>query len=145
MLLPVSSRWVSPAGMMMMKMVSGGSLCSWGVMMTLLGGSLLLSTSTSASTPAELSSGNTDFASRLYQALARRTDDNVFLSPLSVSAALALLAAGSAGATQQQLLAALSLDSLEPNEIPGSHLTTRGAVGVSVRAYEPTNHCMVTS
>ncbi|KAG7272601.1 hypothetical protein CRUP_033110 [Coryphaenoides rupestris] len=86
--------------------------------MTLLGG-LLLSTSTSTSTPAELSSGNMDFASRLYQAVSSRTDDNVFLSPLSVSAALAMLAGGSAGPTQQQLLAALSLDSLEPNEIPG--------------------------
>lgn len=67
----------------------------------------------------ELSSGNTDFASRLYRAVASRTDDNVFLSPLSVSVALAMLASGSAGATQQQILEALSLGSLEPQQIPG--------------------------
>ncbi|CAL8315208.1 unnamed protein product [Lota lota] len=67
----------------------------------------------------ELSSGNTDFASRLYKAVSSRTDDNVLLSPFSVSAALAMLASGCRGETQQQLLSALSLGSLDPQQIPG--------------------------
>ena len=62
----------------------------------------------------ELSSGNADFASRLYRVVSSRTDDNVLLSPYSVSAALAMLASGCENETRQQLLTAIGPGSLEP-------------------------------
>ncbi|KAK0130754.1 Protein Z-dependent protease inhibitor [Merluccius polli] len=68
----------------------------------------------------ELSSGNADFASRLYRAVARQTDDNVLALPARrVQAPWPCWPAGSEGATRQQLLEALRLGGLDPQQIPG--------------------------
>ncbi|XP_049613728.1 plasma serine protease inhibitor [Syngnathus scovelli] len=58
------------------------------------------------------------FSTRLYQALASRTDDNVLVSTLSVWRGLAALLGGTGGTTQEQLLAALGLTGLDPQNIP---------------------------
>ncbi|NXI15656.1 A1AT protein, partial [Irena cyanogastra] len=63
---------------------------------------------------------NTDFAFQFYrQATTQEPDKNIFFSPVSISAALALLALGSRGSSQAQLLAGLSfnLTSIQTEEI----------------------------
>lgn len=67
----------------------------------------------------DLSDRNADFAARLYRAVASRTDDNVLLSPLTLSAALTALSCASTGPTGEQLLQGLSLPGLDPQTIPG--------------------------
>lgn len=49
-----------------------------------------------------LSSGNTDFAVRLYQEL-RKEEGNLFLSPYSISSALAMTYAGARGSTEKDM------------------------------------------
>lgn len=63
---------------------------------------------------------NTDFAGRLYQAVAKRTDDNVFLSPLALSTALAALLAATEGQTSEQLQQGLALSGLNLETLPGT-------------------------
>ncbi|NXH41354.1 A1AT protein, partial [Dicaeum eximium] len=63
---------------------------------------------------------NTDFAFRFYrQATTQEPGKNIFFSPLSVSAALALLALGSRGSSQAQLLQGLAfnLTNIQQEEI----------------------------
>ncbi|XP_053835181.1 alpha-1-antitrypsin-like [Vidua macroura] len=63
---------------------------------------------------------NTDFAFQFYrQATTQEPDKNVFFSPVSISAALALLALGSRGSSQAQLLEGLAfnLTSIQEEEI----------------------------
>lgn len=67
----------------------------------------------------ELTNKNTDFAARLYRAVASRTDDNVFLSTMALSTALAALLSATSGPTQDQLLQGLSLAGLDPQTLPG--------------------------
>ncbi|XP_056348331.1 alpha-1-antitrypsin-like [Oenanthe melanoleuca] len=65
---------------------------------------------------------NTDFAFRFYrQAAAQEPPKNIFFSPVSISAALALLALGSRGSSQTQLLEGLAfnLSSIQEEEIHG--------------------------
>ncbi|XP_056437377.1 serpin peptidase inhibitor, clade A (alpha-1 antiproteinase, antitrypsin), member 10a [Gadus chalcogrammus] len=78
----------------------------------------------------ELTIGNAVFASRLYRAVSSRTDDNVLLSPYTLSAAVAMLASGCEGATRQQLLSASSLGSLEPTNIPGLFQALQNSITV---------------
>uniref|UniRef100_A0A8C5IM59 Serpin domain-containing protein n=1 Tax=Junco hyemalis TaxID=40217 RepID=A0A8C5IM59_JUNHY len=63
---------------------------------------------------------NTDFAFRFYrQATTQEPDKNIFFSPVSISAALALVALGSRGSSQAQLLEGLAfnLTSIQKEEI----------------------------
>lgn len=62
---------------------------------------------------------NTDFAGQLYQAVAKRTDNNVFLSPLALSTALAALLTTTGGQTREQLQRGLSLGGLDLEMLPG--------------------------
>lgn len=62
---------------------------------------------------------NTDFAGQLYQAVAKRTDDNVFLSPLALSTALAALLTATGGQTREQLQQGLALSGLDLETLPG--------------------------
>lgn len=62
---------------------------------------------------------NTDFASQLYRAQAKRTDNNVFLSPLALSTALAALLTATGGQTREQLQRGLALSGLDPEILPG--------------------------
>lgn len=62
---------------------------------------------------------NTDFAGQLYQAVAKRTDGNVFLSPLALSTALAALLTATGGQTKEQLQQGLALSGLDPDTLPG--------------------------
>ncbi|MFQ5924194.1 MAG: serpin family protein, partial [Anaerolineales bacterium] len=55
----------------------------------------------------ELSSGNTDFAFRLYQEL-REEEGNLFFSPYSISSALAMTYGGARGATDREMAETLS-------------------------------------
>ncbi|KAM4633144.1 serpin peptidase inhibitor, clade A (alpha-1 antiproteinase, antitrypsin), member 10a [Polymixia lowei] len=66
----------------------------------------------------DLSSKNADFAARVYRALSSRTDENVFLSPFTLSMGVAALMSGADGSTRQQLLEALGLTSLDTQRIP---------------------------
>ncbi|NXK61784.1 A1AT protein, partial [Sylvietta virens] len=65
-------------------------------------------------------SSNTDFAFRFYrQATTQEPGKNIFFSPISISAALALLALGSRGTSQAQVLEGLAfnLTSIQQEEI----------------------------
>ena len=62
--------------------------------------------STSQADLSELVSGNTAFAFDLYQ-LINTDDENIFYSPYSISAALAMVYAGARGTTEQQMNQAL--------------------------------------
>nr|XP_046229543.1 protein Z-dependent protease inhibitor-like [Scatophagus argus]XP_046229544.1 protein Z-dependent protease inhibitor-like [Scatophagus argus] len=80
----------------------------------------------------DLINKNADFAARLYRAVSSRTDDNVFLSPFTLSTALSALLGATSGPTQNQLLQGLSLTGLEPQTLPdlfqnlGSVILQRG-------------------
>jgi serpin B len=56
---------------------------------------------------AELASGNSAFAIELYQALRQRGGGNLFYSPYSISAALAMTFAGARGETERQMVTTL--------------------------------------
>lgn len=60
-----------------------------------------------------------DFSTRLYRALASRSDDNVLLSGASVWRGLAALLAATGGATREELRTALGLAGLDPQNISG--------------------------
>ncbi|XP_066177907.1 alpha-1-antitrypsin-like [Sylvia atricapilla] len=65
-------------------------------------------------------SSNTDFAFQFYrQAATQKPDSNIFFSPVSISTALALLALGSRGSTQAQVLEGLAfnLNNIQKEEI----------------------------
>ena len=72
--------------------------------LTCLAATGLSSTALAAGVP-----GDADFAVGLYRHVAAGTTGNVFLSPASVRTALAMTATGAAGATAQQMAAALRL------------------------------------
>ncbi|XP_041831487.1 protein Z-dependent protease inhibitor-like isoform X2 [Melanotaenia boesemani] len=76
----------------------------------------------------DLIQGNTDFGTRLYRAVASRTDDNVFLSPLTLSAGLIALLTTTSGPTQDQLLQGLTLTGLDPQNLPDQFQTLRNKV-----------------
>jgi len=65
-----------------------------------------------------LSSGNRDFAVNLYKKLAAGDEGNLFLSPHSISTAMAMTFAGARGETEKQMIAAMSFpfgqESLHP-------------------------------
>lgn len=69
----------------------------------------------------ELIIKNADFATRLYSKIASSSDDNVAVSTLGATLALATLAAGAGGATQSELLQGIGVDSMvkdgEPERI----------------------------
>lgn len=67
----------------------------------------------------DLISRNADFAARLYRAIASRTDDNVFLSSLTVSAGLMALLSATNGETRDQLQQGLTLTGLDLQALPG--------------------------
>ena len=72
-------------------------------------------------TPEELTalaSGNNDFAFNLYRALGENADGNLFISPYSVSQALAMAYAGAAGNTAAQMSDALRFDLPPPRLHP---------------------------
>ncbi|KAM7368460.1 hypothetical protein PAMP_014674 [Pampus punctatissimus] len=75
----------------------------------------------------DLSDRNVDFAAQLYRAVAGRTDDNVLLSPLALSAALTALSSAAAGPAAEQLLLGLGLTGLDPESIPDLFQSLRGA------------------
>lgn len=92
------------------------------VPVSLLGLLLLLglaSSQTVSPSVEDLSNRNADFAARLYRAVAKRTDDNVFLSPLALSTALSALLSSTSGWTRDQLLQGLTLTELDPQTLPG--------------------------
>ncbi|XP_035472819.1 protein Z-dependent protease inhibitor [Scophthalmus maximus] len=74
----------------------------------------------------DLINRNSDFAARLYRAVASRTDDNVFLSPFALIAGLTALMSATNGSTQDQLLQGLTLSGLDPQTLPDlfQNLTT---------------------
>lgn len=86
-----------------------------GLLVVLLG---LASSQTIDASVKDLSNKNADFAGRLYRAVASRTDDNVVLCPLTVSAGLLALLSATNGPTQEQLLQGLTLTGLDPQTIP---------------------------
>lgn len=67
----------------------------------------------------DLTNRNSDFATRLYRAVASRTDDNIFLSPFTLSTGLMALLSATNGPTQDQLLQGLTLTGLDPKTLPG--------------------------
>lgn len=84
----------------------------------------------------DLSTRNTDFAARLYRMVASTTDDNVLLSPLTMSLGLAAVMSGSDGPTREQLLNALSLTPMDYQTVPDffenlrTTITQNGEVGL---------------
>uniref|UniRef100_H3CGT8 Serpin peptidase inhibitor, clade A (alpha-1 antiproteinase, antitrypsin), member 10a n=2 Tax=Tetraodon nigroviridis TaxID=99883 RepID=H3CGT8_TETNG len=65
-----------------------------------------------------LASRNVDFAARLYQAVASRTDDNVCLSTFALSSVLSALLSATSGPTREQLSQGLALTGLDPQTLP---------------------------
>ncbi|XP_008311903.1 protein Z-dependent protease inhibitor-like [Cynoglossus semilaevis] len=78
---------------------------------------LLLLVSISSSEDLDLVRRNSDFAARLFRSVASRSDDNVFLSPLTLSAALTALASATTGSTHEQLLKGLGLSGLDVSTV----------------------------
>ena len=78
-----------------------------------------VSSQTADPTIQDLANRNSDFAARLYHAVARRADDNVFLSPFTLTAGLMALLSATNGPTQDQLLQGLTLSGLDPQSLPG--------------------------
>ncbi|KAI1897936.1 hypothetical protein AGOR_G00088420 [Albula goreensis] len=76
----------------------------------------------------ELVTKNMEFMMSLYREIAGSSDDNVFVSPLSVSSALAALSAGAQGATREQTLRGLGLDPLNADRIPELFQKLQGEV-----------------
>ncbi|KAM4521921.1 serpin peptidase inhibitor, clade A (alpha-1 antiproteinase, antitrypsin), member 10a isoform 1-T2 [Odontesthes bonariensis] len=71
---------------------------------------------------------NADFGARLYRAVASRTDDNVLLSPFTLSAGLLAMLSATDGPTQDELLQGLTLSGLDPQDLPDLFQTLRSAV-----------------
>ncbi len=61
----------------------------------------------------ELANRNADFATRLYSKIASSNDENVAVSTLGTTLALATLAAGAGGATRTELLQGIGVASME--------------------------------
>ncbi|XP_068454820.1 protein Z-dependent protease inhibitor-like [Clinocottus analis] len=76
------------------------------------------SSSSSSSTLEVLTQRNSDFSARLYGAVCSRTDDNVFLSTVTLAAGLLALVSAANGPTRDQLLQGLSLTGLDPQSLP---------------------------
>jgi serpin B len=73
---------------------------------------------------AQLVASDNTFGLRLFRELARdRRDENVFVSPLSVSMALGMTLNGARGATADSMRAALALNGLDQAEINASYRT----------------------
>lgn len=66
----------------------------------------------------ELAERNADFATRLYSKIASSNDDNVAVSTLGATLALATLAAGAGGATRTELLQGIGVASMEKDGEP---------------------------
>nr|XP_057929961.1 serpin peptidase inhibitor, clade A (alpha-1 antiproteinase, antitrypsin), member 10a [Doryrhamphus excisus] len=66
----------------------------------------------------DLMNRNSDFATRLYRAFASRTDNNVFLSTVSVSHGLAALLSATSGSSRDQLQQVLGLAGLDLQTFP---------------------------
>lgn len=66
----------------------------------------------------ELARMNADFATRLYSKIASSNDDNVAVSTLGATLALATLAAGAGGAARTELLQGIGVDSMEKEGEP---------------------------
>lgn len=86
----------------------------------------LASPATTDGSMENLISGNTDFAAKLYQVVAGRTDANVCLSPLALSIALSALLSATSGTTREQLLQGLGLTGLDPQALPGTTASREG-------------------
>ncbi|XP_066532514.1 serpin peptidase inhibitor, clade A (alpha-1 antiproteinase, antitrypsin), member 10a [Hoplias malabaricus] len=95
-------------------------ICSTITMVTLLVASVL--SQTQDPDLQEASSRSAGFATSLYRKMASVSDDNVVISPLAVSLALASLTAGAEGDTRRELLQGLALAPMdkdtEPDRIP---------------------------
>ncbi|CAN9508003.1 unnamed protein product [Ophioblennius macclurei] len=76
----------------------------------------------------DLTSRSADFATRLYRAVASRTDDNVALCPFALSAGLMALLSSTQGRTQDQLLQGLTLNGLDTQTLPGQFQSLRDLV-----------------
>ncbi|XP_051731414.1 serpin peptidase inhibitor, clade A (alpha-1 antiproteinase, antitrypsin), member 10a [Ctenopharyngodon idella] len=66
----------------------------------------------------ELARMNADFATRLYSKIASSNDDNVAISTLGATLALATLAAGAGGASRTELLQGIGVASMEKEGEP---------------------------
>ncbi|KAM9356147.1 protein Z-dependent protease inhibitor-like [Pholidichthys leucotaenia] len=66
----------------------------------------------------DLTARNAYLGVKLYQSIAAGTDDNVLLSPFTMSTALLALLSAANGPTQEQLLQRLTLTGLDPTTIP---------------------------
>uniref|UniRef100_A0A4W5NL40 Serpin peptidase inhibitor, clade A (alpha-1 antiproteinase, antitrypsin), member 10a n=2 Tax=Hucho hucho TaxID=62062 RepID=A0A4W5NL40_9TELE len=91
----------------------------------------LLAQEPSAAEIQDLSTRNADFAARLYRAIASTTDDNVLLSPFTLSLGLAALMSGADGSTREQLLQGLSLNALDHLRIPELFQSVRDSMAQS--------------
>ncbi|XP_034436568.1 protein Z-dependent protease inhibitor-like isoform X3 [Hippoglossus hippoglossus] len=87
-----------------------------------------VSSQTADPTLQDLANRNSDFATRVYQAVARRSDDNVFLSPFTLTAGLMALLSATNGPTQDQLLQGLTLSGLDPQTLPDLFQTLWAAI-----------------
>ncbi|XP_028996670.1 protein Z-dependent protease inhibitor-like [Betta splendens] len=76
----------------------------------------------------DLISRNSDFAARLYRAVASQTDGNVFLSPFTVCTGLMALLSATNGQTRDQLQQGLTLTGLDPQNIPDLFRTLKTVV-----------------
>ncbi|XP_034018355.1 protein Z-dependent protease inhibitor-like [Thalassophryne amazonica] len=76
----------------------------------------------------DLTNRNADFAARLYRAVASRSDDNVFLSPLTLSVGLSALMSAADGLTRLQLLQGLEFSGLDPETVPDLFQSLRTSV-----------------
>uniref|UniRef100_A0A3P9M7E5 Serpin peptidase inhibitor, clade A (alpha-1 antiproteinase, antitrypsin), member 10a n=1 Tax=Oryzias latipes TaxID=8090 RepID=A0A3P9M7E5_ORYLA len=72
----------------------------------------------------DLTNRNADFGTRMYRAIASRTDENIFLSPFTLSTGLLVLLSATSGSTQEQLFQGLTLTGLDHQSLPGKRQRT---------------------
>ncbi|XP_029352580.1 protein Z-dependent protease inhibitor-like [Echeneis naucrates] len=76
----------------------------------------------------DLTNRMSDFATRLYRTVASRTDENIFLSPFTLTTALMALLGATNGPTRDQLLQGLSLTGMDLQTLPDLFQTLRTTV-----------------
>ena len=65
---------------------------------------------------ADMPEENTNFAFDLYKSLMKKSDGNIFLSPISISMAMAMIAEGTGGNTKSQIDEIFGFENLNTKE-----------------------------
>ena len=83
-----------------------------------------------------LSAANTKFALDVYKRHTSATDVNIFMSPLSISVALAMTYVGARGATKSQMTDVLHFDDVEEDHLHQTFTDVQSALNKPAQPYK---------